>query len=431
MRPDRLSLYVRQFISQNIIDPKISVLDVKATADGERGARLEGKSLLAEYSAGLTSSLETLGFSPVQNNIQVLPSESLGERRWALVTTHTLVILRSAHPRSEMTNQIAFGEGVRLLEDSPDGKWVRLIGPDGYIGWCPSEGLRRVDLAEWKQYFGADERARLIWPVELQHANGERFIIPASAVLPIPPASAPAAGTGSRASSAAASASSSIRFLGPVAIEKKPETGILDDDADPGSPAARGHQPVPRPPAHFPGPGNAQNAAAPDSRAVVRVALPFPAPDNMAEIPAVFVEREVLAGYPSAATIKRMTAPYIGIPYVWGGITERGMDCSGFTQHLFRLRGFWLARDADEQSIAGRLVAWRGEGFELVRPGDLLFFVSQSGRISHVALSLGGAEFVHSSGEVQMGSLDPASPIFHERYSRGFLYVRRIGKAFE
>lgn len=86
-------------------------------------------------------------------------------------------------------------------------------------------------------------------------------------------------------------------------------------------------------------------------------------------------------------------APFVGVPYFWGGITAYGFDCSGYVQLLHRLVGVTIPRDADMQFAAGKPV------MPPFQPGDLLFFGNKGGHrsITHVGMSLGGWHIIHSS----------------------------------
>lgn len=93
------------------------------------------------------------------------------------------------------------------------------------------------------------------------------------------------------------------------------------------------------------------------------------------------------------AALTAFAKTMIGVPYLWGGCTANGIDCSGFAQLMHRWVGITLPRDADMQCAAGRAVE------PPFRPGDLLFFGEQGERrrITHVAISLGGWDIIHSS----------------------------------
>lgn len=87
---------------------------------------------------------------------------------------------------------------------------------------------------------------------------------------------------------------------------------------------------------------------------------------------------------------------WLGVPYLWGGVTMGGVDCSGFVQALYRMHGHVIPRDSDQQSRFGEPVD-PGRDFQALLPGDLLFFAEEAGRVSHVVMSTGGAAVVHAS----------------------------------
>jgi cell wall-associated NlpC family hydrolase len=103
--------------------------------------------------------------------------------------------------------------------------------------------------------------------------------------------------------------------------------------------------------------------------------------------------------YPTPDDLLATAESYIGAPYLWGGTTTRGIDCSGLTQQVYRLNGVGLDRDADQQALGGRPV-------DVAHPGDLFFFGTE--RVTHTAIATGERTFIHApeSGKaVQRGEL--------------------------
>jgi gamma-D-glutamyl-L-lysine dipeptidyl-peptidase len=91
--------------------------------------------------------------------------------------------------------------------------------------------------------------------------------------------------------------------------------------------------------------------------------------------------------YPTADDYLKTAESFIGVPYLWGGTTALGLDCSGLVQQVYRLNGVALPRDADQQAMLGRRV-------EKARAGDLLFFGAEA--VTHVALATSESEFIHA-----------------------------------
>lgn len=93
---------------------------------------------------------------------------------------------------------------------------------------------------------------------------------------------------------------------------------------------------------------------------------------------------------------------YLNAPYLWGGKTPFGIDCSGFTQMVYKLCGYKLLRDASQQATQGDALSFIEES----EPGDLAFFDNEEGKIIHVGIIMENNYIIHASGKVRIDRLD-------------------------
>lgn len=99
---------------------------------------------------------------------------------------------------------------------------------------------------------------------------------------------------------------------------------------------------------------------------------------------------------PRGESIARTARRWIGAPYLWGGITQLGVDCSGFAQAVMWMHGIALPRDSDLQARIGSPVEY-DDALAQLRAGDLLFFAEAGERVTHVAISAGEGAIIHSA----------------------------------
>ena len=130
---------------------------------------------------------------------------------------------------------------------------------------------------------------------------------------------------------------------------------------------------------------------------------------------------------PNGNAVMRMLAlkdQWLNTPYLWGGRSPFGVDCSGLTQMLYLVGGVHLPRDAWQQAAAGRPVEDLGKAAS----GDLAFFANEAGRIIHVGIVLEGATILHASGRVRLDRLD-GEGIFNaaeQRHTHRLACIRRL-----
>ena len=161
------------------------------------------------------------------------------------------------------------------------------------------------------------------------------------------------------------------------------------------------------------------------SPAQLRVALPGGGDGWLAGVDAEIRPRVQPFPYVGPQAAVAHARRYLGTPYLWGGVTVDGADCSGFVQVCWRAAGCDIPRDAGPQFEALPYLVGRGE----LLPGDLLFF-GRGGAITHVALSLGGERFIHAKGSpesrVLINSFDPRDADYSPTLAAIYMGARRV-----
>ncbi|MDQ8005517.1 MAG: SH3 domain-containing C40 family peptidase [Pedobacter sp.] len=142
---------------------------------------------------------------------------------------------------------------------------------------------------------------------------------------------------------------------------------------------------------------------------------------------------------PSTEAILKTAQTLIGVPYLWGGTSIKGVDCSGFTKTAYFLNGVIIPRDASQQALVGeKLDVTENDSVSVekclknLKPGDLMFFSAakrrgvNGGRISHTAIYMGNGEFIQSAGMVKISSILPTATNYDEYQTKTLVGARRI-----
>ena len=132
----------------------------------------------------------------------------------------------------------------------------------------------------------------------------------------------------------------------------------------------------------------------------------------------------------TAENVIKTAKQFVGFPYMWGGTSIKGMDCSGFVKTAYFMNGIILQRDASQQAYTGESVDVTN-GIDNLIPGDLIFFgtpatAEKKERISHVGLYMGEGKFIHCATSVRINSLIKGEPDFYNGYAAGVIRAVRV-----
>lgn len=133
---------------------------------------------------------------------------------------------------------------------------------------------------------------------------------------------------------------------------------------------------------------------------------------------------EIIQAESNELSIPEIAEMYINTPYLWGGKSPYGIDCSGLVQQVFKMKNIRLPRDAWQQAETGEVLSF----VEEAQPGDLAFFDNEEGNIIHVGIMLEDRKIIHAHGRVRIDPVD-STGIFNtdsQAYSHKLRFIRRI-----
>jgi len=345
-------------------DPRLFVLEVTPTASGG-GVTLAGAVDGANASELLAAVREVQGVRRVVDRLLRLPDPALGPETVALVVV-AVANLGDAPSRAQgdhLVTQARLGDGLEVLREQEGWYLVRMTD-DGYLGWVDAAGVVRLTPAELEAYFAGEHVLVMAKLADVFEAEGGQ-----------------------------------VRLRAVMGSTLKAGQG--------------------------PGPAGSGDGSGLDP-AYLAVTLPDGRPGLVRDTEARLLPSAlaVWAQTRPPAEIIALAEQFLGLPYLWGGTTSQGFDCSGFTQFVFGLNGYRLPRDADMQYGVGTPIADRSA----LLPGDLVFWSTAGVGPSHVGIYVGGLRYIHSRGSagVAINSFDPGAPDYDEGLDRTYIGARRL-----
>jgi len=352
---EKINSIIQNVKEQFAPDKRTSVFNIEAINENDK-IILKGETNLENAKTELLKlfSDQKIG---VKNEIELLPSKSLGEKIFGVINLSTANLRSKPDHSAELVTQAILGTPIKVLKKGEDGYYL-IQTPDNYIAWLDDDGFEFKTDSELKEW---NQSPKIIYTKEFGFSYSE-----------------------------------------------------ADDKTQPVSDLVAGNLLK-----IFGEDSNYYLAEYPDGRKAY-----------IKKDEAKIFTDWYSSLNPTGETILKTAYRFMGIPYLWGGTSTKGMDCSGFTKTVYFLNGIILKRDASQQVNTGELIEVKN-GWENLQAGDLLFFGRKADgekkeRITHVAIYIGDGDFIHAAGRVRINSLNPTKTYYSKYRDNSFIRAKRI-----